>query len=561
MAQSLPLRSRPVRSDVPPTTAPSAASALHAMSRRARQCALGLHLVAKAGRIGLALYLAAIAAHMVVGQTVQVPAIWGFLACVILSTLTTMGAERITADAERAVADKVLDWFACLVGSAKVADAQAFDPGDLCSRLTRHPAAAASAVISIQNTKAMSSLGMMMALAAMVVFSWQAALLLALGLPIMVGFFILVGGLTKRRAELQEAALQRLSASFAERIRCLPTLLSCHAVDREGARLTQALTDHEARSEDVLKVAFLNAGVLDFFSSLTIAMLAVFLGLGHLGLAQVPGFYGLTLAQSLSILVLAPEVFAPLRRYAEAYHAAAEGRATLASLETLVKARPALDPRLPAGHAGTRGLVLAHGGAVPDRDFPDRGLVALTGPSGCGKTSLLRALAGVDEPLAGHALSADHRRGWAAADAWLPGGTLDTIAAGPLGRRALKATGLLAEPRFGGDVAGTISLGGPDLSGGQRLRLSLARAVASDAETIYADEPTAKLDTVTAAAIRAFLREVAQDRLVIVATHDPALAAMATQRIDLGHLAADHLRRGRLEGGHLACGSGDKETV
>ena len=85
----------------------------------------------------------------------------------------------------------------------------------------------------------------------------------------------------------------------------------------------------------VLKVAFINAGIIDFFSSLSIAILAVFLGLGHLGLIDLPGFSGLHLWQSLFILMMAPDYFAPFRRYAEQYHAKAEGVAAAGALEWL----------------------------------------------------------------------------------------------------------------------------------------------------------------------------------------------------------------------------------
>ena len=83
----------------------------------------------------------------------------------------------------------------------------------------------------------------------------------------------------------------------------------------------------------VLKVAFLNAGIIDFFSALAIAVLAVLLGLGHLGLVHVPGFSGLALWQSLFILIIAAEFFTPFRRYAEQYHVKAEGQAAAKELD------------------------------------------------------------------------------------------------------------------------------------------------------------------------------------------------------------------------------------
>lgn len=498
------------------------------MTGTGRRAALALHILSRAGRLGTGLSLAALAGGLVMDARLQTGAVVFLALSLVLAIGASLAAERVTARAEAAAADRVLDWFERLAGRARVRDAMAFDAGDLCGRMTRQPSAAAAAVVSVPITKSMSAVGLLMALGAMSFYSWQAAVLLLLCLPVMVMFFIMVGGLTQARAARQEEALQRVSGSFAERVRCLPTLLACGGVTRETERLGFAMAEHEARSQDVLRVAFLNAGVLDFFSSLSIAMLAVFLGLGHLGLAEVPGFHGLTLTQSLSVLVLAPEVFAPLRRYAEAYHKAAEGAAALAALDPLAETRAAQDPRLPAGREGLRGAILPHVGMVPDLDLPTTGLVALAGPSGCGKTSLLRALAGVDEPDAGHALCADRTRAWAAADAWLPGGPLADIAPGPAGERAMRSLGLLGDERFKNGLA-VIGLGGADLSGGQRLRLSLARAAARNADTIYADEPTAKLDPHNAERVRNFLSILSRDRLIVVATHDPLLARGADE--------------------------------
>ncbi|WP_051881376.1 ABC transporter transmembrane domain-containing protein [Parvularcula oceani] len=512
-------------------TLSAAQAELAALSRDGRRAALLLALLSRAGRLASGLSLATLTGGIVMEGTVSAPALFALGAALCTASGAAAAGEAVAARTEGRAAARVVSWFERLAGRARVDEVQRFDAGDLAGRLARQPAAAAAAVVTVPNAKAMSALGLVMALAAMALFSWQAALLLLLCLPVMILFFILVGGLTRHRAALQEEALQRVSGSFAERVRCLPTLLACHATEREAERLEAALAEHEARSRDVLKVAFLNSGVLDFFSSLSVAMLAVFLGLGHLGLAQVPGFYGLTLAQSLSVLVLAPEVFAPLRRFAEIYHTAAEGQAALDSLEEVRAAAPAADPRLPTGRAGARGVVLAHAGAVQDLDLPERGLVALTGPSGCGKTSLLRVLAGVDEAAAGHAFTAGRKQAWAAADAWQPGGRLG----GMTDAATAQALGLLSEPRFADGLSALIAQGGADLSGGQRLRLSLARAAASDAGIVFADEPTAKLDAQAAAGVRALLGRLAETRLVIVATHDAELAAAARIRIPLAH--------------------------
>ena len=103
----------------------------------------------------------------------------------------------------------------------------------------------------------------------------------------MVVFFALLGGVIRGRAESQEKAFGRLAAQFSDRIRTLPTILANHALLREHGKIEARMTLYADSTMGVLKVAFLNAGIIDFFSALAIAVLAVFLGLGHLGLLHM----------------------------------------------------------------------------------------------------------------------------------------------------------------------------------------------------------------------------------------------------------------------------------
>jgi len=105
----------------------------------------------------------------------------------------------------------------------------------------------------------------------------------------------LIGGLVRSKAQAQEHAFGRVAAQFSDRIRTLPTILSNHALDREQSKLEYRMTAYADSTMDLLRIAFLNAGVIDFFSALGIAVLAVLLGLGHLGLVRVPGLSSLHL--------------------------------------------------------------------------------------------------------------------------------------------------------------------------------------------------------------------------------------------------------------------------
>lgn len=512
----------------PKITGP-AIDALLPTALRGRRLALGLCVVSLFSRLIMALALASIAGSLVTGDTLPTTSVLLFGFSLVGAGIFSMAAASVTAHTEERVAGRVLSHFESFAARAPVRQVQAIDPGDLTGRMVRQPAAAAAALVSVPNSKTMTAIGALAALTLVALFSWQAGALLILTFPVMIMFFILVGGMTSKRAAEQEEALQKLSGVFADRVRCLPTIVTNHAEARESERLVQALGDYRRKAGGVLSVAFLNAGVLDFFSALSIAMLAIFLGLGHLGLAQIPGFAGLTLTESLSILVLAPEVYQPMRRFAENYHQAAEGRAALAALDPIVDAKPSYDSRLPAERFALRTVILDTVGAIKDIDLPKTGLVVIAGPSGCGKTSLLQALAGVVPVKAGQITRPASKTSWAAADAWLPDNVAESlkIRSGPL---PLKLDHSLRFCR--GESCTDVSAA--TLSGGERLRLSLLRAARTEG-TLFVDEPTAKLDRQAARSVRSFLKKQAQSRLVVAASHDPALINTADVALTLQH--------------------------
>ncbi len=451
--------------------------------------------------------------------------------------------ERCAAGLEATVAERLIDAAERRLATMPARAAAALPRGALIAGMQRHPGALARLVVGHAAARRMTGFGPLSTAAAVALVSWQAALTLLLASPVMIVFFVLVGGMIGERAAVQEAALGRLATQFADRVRTLPTILAAHGLTRESEKLDRRLEAYAAGTLGVLAVAFLNAGVLDFFASLAIAILAVFLGLGHLGLAAVPGFAGLALWQSLLILLLAPEFFAALRRYAELYHAKAEGEAAADAL-AWVFPRDAVDEAAEEApilaSPGVRGLVLPHAGTVPDFDLPPRGLFALTGPSGAGKSTLLRVLAGVEAPLAGTVrLPADGPRTWVSVENPVPAGPLRrALAEGSRATpeavaRAAARLGLTDDPHWPGGLDAPVRAGAENLSGGQRVRIAVARLLLRPG-LAFCDEPTAKLDPVNAARVRQALWDASRTRLVIVATHDPALAALADRRVDLG---------------------------
>ena len=465
------------------------------------------------------------------------------LTCALAGAGLGAAIEGRSAALEAEVGVRLIDAAQARLASMPARAAAELPRGALIAGLQRHPGALARLVVGHAAARRMMALGPLLTAATLALVSWQAALALLLATPVMIVFFALVGGMIRERAAAQEAALGRLATQFADRVRALPTILAAHGLAHETKKLDRRLAAYADGTMGVLAVAFLNAGALDFFASLAIAILAVFLGLGHLGLAEIPGFAGLALWQSLLILLLAPEFFAPFRRYAELYHAKAEGEAAADALawafaQEATAGTSAAGPSLAV--PGVRGLVLPHAGPVPDFDLPRTGLVALTGPSGAGKSTLLRVLAGVEAPLSGAVLlPADGPRTWVSLDTPIPASTLHhTLADGSVATpeavaRAAAALGLADDPHWPGGLDAPVRAGAENLSGGQRVRVAVARLLLRPG-IAFCDEPTAKLDPGNAARVRQALRAASRDRLVVVATHDPALAAFADRRVRLG---------------------------
>ena len=483
--------------------------------------------------------LAIFAGVMIEAGTVSAPALAIGLATLLLAVLVGFFADRQQAVAEFSVAQGLRESAREKLAAMPARAVQALPAGALIAGLQRYPEALAALVVGHRAAGLMLGIVPLLVVCAIVAVSWQAALALLFATPVMISFFILVGSTIHARAEDQEGAFGQLATQFDDRIRTLPTILSAHGVDHERRKLEARMAAYADSTMNMLKVAFLNAGVIDFFSSLSIAILAVFLGLGHLKLVDIPGFSGMQLWQSLFILLLAPEFFVPFRRYAEQYHAKAEGNAAALAMDGFL-ARPTTSEQ-------TRPLASDRTGG--DLRLPSKGMVAIVGESGSGKSTLLRRLAGIEAPVDAGLAQPDPAfvKGvdWISTDIAVPAGTLaDALSWNRAEHNATKLlsaaerVGLLDDVLLPGGLDARMEAGGENLSGGQRVRIGIARALISD-RPIFADEPTAKLDPVNAAHVRAVLADCACERLVVVATHDPELRALAVRVVDLDRQGFD----------------------
>lgn len=384
--------------------------------------------------------------------------------------------------------------------------------------------------------------------------SWAAGLVLLVAGPLIPVFMALIGIAAKDAATRHMAEIGAMNRLLIDRIAALPDLRLLNAETRSRADFTTAAEDLRTRTMAVLRIAFLSSTVLELFSAIGVAMIAVYVGFSLLGELSF-GTWGtpLTLYQGIFLLLLAPEYFQPLRDLATAWHDKAGAEAVLDELTALETSAPA--PILGLGlHAaplpGPATLTL-HGVSVTrgprTLHFPDISLapgdsLALTGPSGAGKSTLLLALAGMlrhDGAIipCGQPLSDDTADAWRARLALVPqsphvpdvtlAAFLDPLQTGTNPAAALAqagADGIVAALPEGLNTR--LGETGAGVSGGELRRLMLARAFLNGADVILADEPTADLDRATAQRIISALQTAqAQGKTVIAATHDPALIA------------------------------------
>ena len=383
----------------------------------------------------------------------------------------------------------------------------------------------------------------------------SAAILLATLLPFGLAM-ALAGGAARRAADAQVTALSRLSGLFVDRVRSLPIILAFGAEARVTRQVDAAVHDVADRTYAVLRIAFLSSGTLEFFSAISVALVAVYCGFNLLGLLPFEVPERLDLPRAFFALALAPEFYLPLRRLAAAYHEKQLGEAALKAIGERMEAAAStpqpqrLEP--PLRTLAIADAVIDYGASRSVGPFSlsvsTGELVALTGPTGSGKTSLLHMIVGLaplssgrlaagDAPIAPGA--ANHQIGWAGQHVvLLPGTIAENIAlADPdASREAIAAAAaraglvpLLASRPQGLDTP--IDPWGSGLSGGERRRIAIARALLADRPLLLLDEPTADLDAETAASIIALLAALAPTHAIMAATHDPALIAAATREV------------------------------
>ena len=385
------------------------------------------------------------------------------------------------------------------------------------------------------------------------------AALMLITLPLVPVFMWLIGRYTEERTRERWLALRLLSTHFLDVVRGLPTLRAFNRGRQQASVLDRIGERYRRTTIGTLRVAFLSGAVLELAATLGVALVAV-----TAGVRLVDG--GLGLQAALTVLVLAPELYLPMRQLAAQFHASADGVAVAERMLELVDEPLPSSPEAELIAPSTMSATVrfeAVSFAYPSRPglvldgldlelYPDE-TVALVGPSGSGKSTVASLLLRFVEPIGGRisvgGLDLAHCRAdfWREQIAWVPqrptifrGTIADNIRLGDAGatERAVRDAAVLAGADrfiqalpFGYETL--VGDGGRPLSAGESRRIALARAFVRNAPLVILDEPTADLDRTSAAVVAESVERLRAGRMVLLIAHRPELVEHADRVVVL----------------------------
>lgn len=371
-------------------------------------------------------------------------------------------------------------------------------------------------------------------------------LILTVTLPVLIVFLILVGMAAQKHTEKQMASFRVLSNHFVDSLRGLETLKFLGRSRAHGHTMERVSNRYREATMRTLRVAFLSSFALEFFTMLSVASVAV-----HLGLELIKGH--MSLATALAILMLAPEYFLPVRMVGADYHATLDGKKAGEAIFGIIgqKEEP-VTAKLPASFVWDKdsflsltSLVVRHeekGSASLEKvSFEIRGFqkVGIVGESGAGKSTLIDVLAGFKRPESGSVcingikLSSLMEERWRGQTTYIPQHPYLFSASLEDNIRFYKPDATREEVEKAAASAGLTKLiqtlpggldqivgnGGRSLSGGQEQRVALARAFLNDRPVVLLDEPTAHLDVETEYELKETMLRLFENKLVFLATH------------------------------------------
>ena len=394
------------------------------------------------------------------------------------------------------------------------------------------------------------------------------AVIMLATLPLVPVFMWLIGRYTEEQTRRRWRSLSLLSTHFLDVVRGLPTLRAFNRGEAQAATIAKVSDDYRRATMRTLRVSFLSGSVLELAATLGVALVAVTIGVRLVG-----GDLGLQ--AGLTVLVLAPELYLPLRQLGAQFHASADGLAVVERMLALLEAprgvrsggaetapSPADAPVRLRGvsfsYPSREGLVLDG----LDLELMPGETVALVGESGAGKSTVGSLLLRLTDPTAGRVtvgdvdLAACRPEAWRRLVAWLPqrptlfrGSVADNIRLGDTtasSARVREAAALAGADEFvlalpdGYDTI--VGDGGRPLSAGQLQRIALARAFVRDAPLVILDEPTANLDAESAELVGEAVERLRARRTVLLIAHRAELVQQADRVVTLRRIRAAESR-------------------
>jgi ATP-binding cassette subfamily C protein CydD len=410
-------------------------------------------------------------------------------------------------------------------------------------------------------------------LAVVMPVNWLVGLILLVTAPLIPLFMALIGMGAASTQRNQFLALTRMSGYFLDRLQGLATLKLFGQAETELTAIHRSADDFREKTMSVLRIAFLSSAVLEFFSAVAVALVAVYVGLSLLGQIHFSFAPAVSFKIALFVLLLAPEFFLPLRQLAIFYHdrAAALGAADaiLTILEQNVGWGELANPNENERHCVNVGVRSSPQPTIEfnhvSKSYEQRQIlsninlqihqgekIALVGASGAGKTTLLNLLLGFETVTEGNLWlngqtlnreNATQTMAYVGQNAYIFYGSItDNIALANANatpeqiHAAAHAAGVTEfSDQLPQGLQTLVGERGYGLSGGQVQRIAVARAFLKNADIIVLDEPTANLDTVTKTQLLAMIAQLFKDKTVIISSHDDDVIQGMDRKIILQH--------------------------